>query len=168
MPNPPLRRDPGLVPLSHQHQHGLAICVLIERGLKAEPTPEKADALAGKVKRLAEVELLGHFGVEEAVLFPAVRQYLGSGELLDALVAEHRVMEDLVRRIAVAGAPQRTVLLLRFAEVLRAHIRAEERELFPQIQDRLDEARLAVLGRAIEARIRATCPLGDRLPWKDA
>lgn len=168
MSPPPLHRDPSLIPLSHQHQHGLAITVLIDRGLKAEPTREKGLELAAKVARLADVELLGHFRVEEAILFPAVRPFLPSGELLDTLVAEHRVMEDLVRRIAAATDEDRIPLLQEFGTVLHRHIRTEERQLFQQIQAGLDADQLAKLGREIAARVEAACPLTDRLPWADA
>lgn len=168
MPPQPLHRDPSLIPLSHQHQHGLAITVLIDRGLKAEPTRQKSAELARKVARLAEVELLGHFQVEEKVLFPAVRSFLESGELLDALVAEHRLLEDLVDRIAGATDEERIPLLKRFGEVLHGHIRTEERQLFQEIQARLDAGQLAELGRDIATRVQAVCPLSDRLPWGEA
>ena len=118
--------------------------------------------------RLAEVELLGHFEVEERVLFPAVRPFLDSGDLIDRLVSEHRVMEDLVRRIAEAGDEERISLLKEFGEMLHRHIRAEERQLFQQIQARLDESQLAELGREIDKRVQAACPLTDRLPWTDS
>lgn len=163
----PLHRDPSLIPLSHQHQHGLALTVFIDRGLKAEPTREKGLELAAKVARAAEVELLGHFRVEEEILFPAVRRYLASGELLDRLIAEHRVMEDLVRRIAHATDEDRIPLLKRFGEVLHGHIRTEERQLFQDIQERLDASQLKELGRAVAARVEAVCPLSDRLPWAE-
>ena len=142
--------------------------VLIDRGLKADPSREKALELAGKVARLAEVELLGHFQVEEQVLFPAVRPLLQNDELLDALIVEHRVMETLVQRIATAGDQERIPLLRQFGEVLHRHIRTEERQLFQEIQARLDETQLADLGREIDAKVQAACPLGDKLPWADA
>ncbi len=167
MPHQSLHRDPSLIPLSHQHQHGLAITVFIDRGLKADSSREKALELAGKVARLAEVELLGHFQVEESVLFPAVRPFLENDELLDALIAEHRVMEALVQRIAAAGDQERIPLLKQFGEVLHRHIRSEERQLFQEIQVCLDEAQLAELGREIDAKVQAACPLGDKLPWAD-
>ena len=163
----PLRRDPSLIPLSHQHQHGLALTVFIDRGLKAEPTPEKALELADKVARLAEVELFGHFRVEEEILFPAVRPFLRSGALLDSLVAEHRVMEDLVRRIGEAADEDRIPLLKRFGEVLHGHIRTEERQLFQEIQGQLGASQLAAIGRDIAAKVEAVCPLTDRLPWAE-
>ena len=167
MSHPSLHRDPSLIPLSHQHQHGLAITVFIDRGLKAEPTREKSLELAGKVARLAEVELLAHFQVEETILFPAVRPFLANDEVLDSLIAEHRVMENLVRRIAGATDRERIPLLQQFGAVLHGHIRTEERQLFQQIQASLDEAQLAELGKEIAAKVEAACPLTDRLPWAD-
>ncbi len=50
-------RDPSLVPLSHQHQHGLALTVLIDRGLSGNPPPEKAAELALMVASMAKAEL---------------------------------------------------------------------------------------------------------------
>lgn len=158
MPHSSLHRDPSLIPLSHQHQHGLALTVFIDRGLKAEPTREKARELAGKVARAYESELCGHFEVEETILFPTVRPFV-DGELLDRLIAEHRVMEDLVQRIAAATDEERIPLLKRFGDVLHGHIRTEERQLFQQIQASLDEARLADVGREVDARLQAVCPL---------
>ena len=160
----PLHRDPSLIPLSHQHQHGLALTVFIDRGLKAEPTREKGLELAAKVARAAEAELLGHFRVEEEILFPAVRPFLRSGALIDRLVAEHRVMEDLIRRIAEAAEEERIPLLKRFGEVLHGHIRTEERQLFQEIQGELDASQLATIGRDIAAKIEAVCPLAGNPP----
>jgi len=158
---PPLRRDPSLIPLSHQHQHGLALTVMIERGLRDEPSSRKADELAEKVRRFAEGELFGHFQVEEASLFPSARPFLESGKILDRLIAEHRAIEDLVERIAAAGGEDRIRLLREFGEILRHHIRAEERELFQEIQARLGPSRLAEVGREIAVGIEVACPLGS-------
>ena len=115
-----MQRDPSLIPLSHQHQHGLALTVLIDRGLKNQPTREKALELAGKVARMADAELLGHFQVEEEVLFPAVRP----------------------------------------------HLVIEERQLFQEIQAKLDDAQLADLGKQVDANVRKVCPVTDKLPWE--
>ena len=158
-----LRRDPALVPLSHQHQHGLALTVFIERGLAANPTRAKALELAAKVARLAEIELLGHFRVEEQTLFPAVRPY-GGATLVDGLVADHRAMEDLVRRLARSSDRDRIPLLTEFWQLLRRHIRTEERELFEAIQAKIEPDRLAALGEEVAAAVERACPLADDPP----
>ena len=161
-----MQRDPSLIPLSHQHQHGLALTVLIDRGLKTQPTQEKALELAGKVARMADAELLGHFQVEEEVLFPAVRPHLDSGQVVDDLIAQHRALEDLIQRVAAAGDNERIPLLTEFGDLLQRHIRIEERQLFQEIQAKLDDAQLAELGKQVDATVRKVCPVTDKLPWE--
>ena len=158
-------RDPSLIPLSHQHQHGLALTVLIDRGLKATPTKEKAVELAQKVAQMAEVELLGHFQVEEKVLFPAVRARLESDAVVDYLVDQHRKLESLIEQLAAADDSTRIPLLNEFGDLLHRHIRVEERELFQEIQATLSEDQLAALGEEIDSNVAKVCPVTERLPW---
>ncbi len=160
-------RDPSLIPLSHQHQHGLALAVLIDRGLKADPSEHKAEELSHKATQLGEVELLGHFKVEEEVLFPAVRPFLDSEEMIDELIGEHRQMEELLGRLAHAAAGQRMALLGEFGALLSRHIRTEERQLFEQIQRRLSGDDLLALGERIDASVRKVCPVTGKLPWEE-
>ena len=130
--------------------------MLIDRGLKGQPSDERVTDLIGQVVHLAESELFEHFQLEETILFPAVRPVIDSGELLDTLAAGHRTMEGLLRRLEAADYQERLSLLKEFGELLLRHIHMEERELFRQVQDRLDETQLEELGRAITARIEAT------------
>jgi hemerythrin-like domain-containing protein len=159
-------RDPSLHPLSHQHQHGLALCVLIDRGLKADRSEQKADDLAGKVAAAWEVELKGHFEVEEKVLFPAVEPKLSSGTIVQELVAQHRKLEALIGSIAGAGGPGRVELLIEFGRLLSQHIRTEERQLFEEIQGRLSETEMASLGKHIAETVQRVCPTTGKLPWE--
>ena len=161
-------RDPSLIPLSHQHQHGLALTVLIDRGLKADPSREKAKELSQKVAVMAEAELFGHFSVEEEILFPAVRGVLDSSGVLDELIAQHREMEKLIERIAGAGNPERIPLLQEFGELLSRHIRTEERQLFQEIQAKVAAEELGKLGQEIDAKVKKICPVTDRLPWDNS
>ena len=159
-------RDPSLVPLSHQHQHGLALSVIIDRGLKADPTPAKAGELAQKVATMAEVELLGHFKVEENVLFPAVRAALEDDGVVDELISQHRAMEELLDRLASSDDRARVPLLQEFGELLSRHIRIEERQLFQEIQAKLTPEELSRLGIEIESSVHKTCPVTPSLPWE--
>ena len=159
-------RDSSLVPLSHQHQHGLALTVLIARGLSGDPPPEKAAELALMVASMAKAELLGHFQVEEQVLFPAIRSRLESGDIVDDLIAEHRQMEGSIERIASASGRERVRLLTEFGELLSRHIRVEERQLFEEIQTKLDAGELKRLGGEIGATVQRICPVTSQLPWE--
>ena len=161
-------RDPSLIPLSHQHQHGLALCVLIDRGLGADTSDAKAGELHDKLEAMVEIELLHHFEVEEGVLFPAVREALDTPQLLDELIAQHREMEELARRLARASGADRVALLREFGELLSGHIRTEERRLFQEIQANLPPERLEEVGREIDRRLRKVCPTTGKLPWDES
>ncbi len=143
-----MRRDASLVPLSHQHHNGLALCVLTDRELAGDAG---AANLARLVRRLIdryEVELTNHFSVEEEILFPACPRGLAS--LVDRLTGEHREIERLIERLRAspsAGA------VTEFTALLRRHIRCEENELFERLQELLDSETLAQLGRKIDANV---------------
>ena len=77
-------------------------------------------------------------------------------------------MEDLIQRLAASTDNERIPLLTEFAHLLHRHIRIEERQLFQEIQAKLDEGELAELGRKVDANVRKVCPVTDRLPWQEA
>ena len=144
-------RDRSLHPLSHQHQHGLALCVLVNRGLRRNSSPENVAALAKKIGGSFDIELRNHFDLEERLLFPALREHLGPMPIIEDLLADHRRLEKLVSHL-------RTPADLRaFTVLLTAHIRREERELFEDIQRRLPRAVLDRLGEAFEAEAVRVC-----------
>ncbi len=159
-------RDSSLIPLSHQHQHGLALTVIIERGLKADRSPEKAAELSRKVADMWKAELKGHFQVEEEVLFPGVRTHLQSDAIVDELIEQHRDLEALIERLAASPAKEQIALLTTFGELLSRHIRVEERQLFQQIQERLSEEELKSLGARIDESVQRICPVSGGLPWE--
>ncbi len=144
-------RDRSLHPLSHQHQHGLALCVVVERGLTRDSSPENVAALAKKIRYSFEVELVNHFDLEERLLFPAIREHLGDVTIVGELVADHRKLEGMVRGLREPAE------LRAFTVLLSAHIRREERELFEDIQGRLPREALDRLGEAFEAEAVRVC-----------
>ena len=142
-------RHASLIPLSHQHQHGLALCVTIERTL----SPETAGDLARRVQNMFELELRNHFDVEERILFPAILAGLGPTPLVDQLVTEHRRLEKLIENTKT----ERPAALREFAAALSGHIRREERELFEDIQQRLPTETMEQLGRSIDSAVVRVC-----------
>ncbi len=151
-------RDPSLIPLSHQHHNGLALCVLIDRALRADGSAESVAVQARRAVEHYEIELANHFGIEEQLLFPAVVAHLGSDQavsvLIAALVAEHRRIERTVETLRTGPT---AAALTGLSSLLRAHIRREERELFEETQRRLPRATLDWLGGQIDARVVRVC-----------
>lgn len=60
-------RDRSLVPLSHQHHNGPALCVLTERSLRADASPDNVAKLAKRTVERYEAELVNHFAIEEVL-----------------------------------------------------------------------------------------------------
>jgi len=134
-------RHPSLRPLSRQHHHALALCVLIRRELGgAAPDLE---ALSRTALREFDSAIRQHFALEEQVLFPAITAELGPMPVIARLLEEHRRLEQLAAEIAaMRSAPA----LSAFAALLNDHVRLEENELFEPVQARLKPETLARLG----------------------
>jgi hemerythrin-like domain-containing protein len=155
-------RDINLIPLSHQHQHALALCVRIDRAVQAGDL----DMLAwqAEIQQIFVGEIQNHFDAEEQELFPAALRFAELGRLVDELLAEHALLRDYF-----ALATERTMdpaKLHDFAKKLSAHIRKEERELFETLQRLLAPEELASLGTALanalnETPDQASCSLPD-------
>lgn len=135
-------RDKNLIPLSHQHQHALALCVRIERAL---PIAD-ADRTAWQAEMAEQFrsEIAVHFAAEERVVFPLARRFQELASLVDELEAEHAHLRN---RFAAAEAARLSDLeLADFAKDLSAHIRKEERQLFERLQALLSSEELKALG----------------------
>lgn len=146
-------RDPALVPLSHQHQHALALCVFIQRALAGDRTPPEIVAhWEGEIARLFDDEIRYHFEAEERHLFPAAE---ARGELR-ALVSELRRQHDVLRTQASAAAAHRlgNAGLSAFVTLLNTHVRLEERDLFEKMQALLPQSEIETIGAALSGYFR--------------
>lgn len=143
-------RDPSLIQLSRQHQHALALCVRLERALRAGTVDLGAWQLEVHQHYANEVQF--HFAAEEKVLFPAVRRFPELAALVEELGGEHeRLRKYFVH--AEQGTMNQGELEM-FAKLLSGHIRKEERQLFEAMQQRMRQEELKSLGdelaRALE------------------
>lgn len=150
------RRHDSLIPLSHQHQHALALAVIIRRRFgieKAEPLWRQEHA--EKVQKAWKAELKGHFEVEEGLLFPEMERYLGKIKLVEELLRDHTSLRGLIKLLEKSSE---FPLLDGFSALLESHVHKEERELFAEFEKKMpaDEARK--LGKEIEGRLSKACP----------
>lgn len=119
-----MKRSPALIELSREHHQALRLALAARRAAVSGADEEVA-ALAQQVRALMASELEQHFCREEADLLPLLAA-AGHAELVSRTLAEHR----LLRQSAAALVSPQRGLLLAFAELLQAHVRFEERELF--------------------------------------
>lgn len=122
-----MKRDARLRQLSSDHHHAL---VLAKRATAGEMS-------ADEVRARFDAELAPHFAIEEEILLPALRE-AGAAELADRTAADHAAIRAALDADALGD----------FAERLTAHVRFEERELFPISEEQLPGSVLD----AIEAR----------------
>lgn len=143
-------RDKNLIPLSHQHQHALALCVRIER---ASPIP-KADLAAwqAELAQLFQGEIRVHFAAEEQVLFPAARRFAELVPLVDELLSDHEWLRAQFAKATTKPITPETIQAL--AARLSAHIRKEERQFFQHLQDRMSSEEMTSIGRALDEALK--------------
>ncbi len=143
-------RDKSLIPLSHQHQRALALCVRIDR---AQPIPvADLESWQAEIEQHFEQEIKIHFAAEEQALFQAASQFAGLVPLVDELIADHASLRE-----SFSQAKARTLSpesLPAFAQQLSAHIRKEERQLFERLQQLMNEEDLAALGIQLEQALK--------------
>src|SRR5581483_5225519 len=84
--NRTMLRDKNLIPLSHQHQHALALCVRIDRAIQAG----QVDMLSWQteIQQIFIGEVRAHFEAEERELFPVALHVAELGPLVDELLSE--------------------------------------------------------------------------------
>jgi hemerythrin-like domain-containing protein len=143
-------RDKNLIPLSHQHQRALALCVRIDR---ASPIGGvDVDNWRSEIAQLWQSEISIHFAAEEKVLFPVAKRFSELESLVDELLADHASLRTSFSQ-AMANEMSGEDLTA-FARALSTHIRKEERQLFEQIQKLIDPKELVLLGRQLEETLK--------------
>ena len=151
-------RDNNLIPLSRQHQHALALCVRLDRAIRAGDVD--LEAWQVEIQQQFESEIEVHFAVEEKLLFPAAAQFPDLQALIQQLLTEHSVLRDYFARAAARELDQQR--LAHFGQKLAEHIRKEERQLFEGMQKVMSSSELATLGEALNRALKdvsQTCAL---------
>jgi iron-sulfur cluster repair protein YtfE (RIC family) len=143
-------RDQSLIPLSHQHQHALALCVRIER---ATPIPQNdVPAWQAEIAQLVQSEITVHFAAEEQIVFPAAEKFEDLNALVKQLTSEHTALRSMFATAQDGGLSSNELLVL--AQSLSTHIRKEERQLFERMQQLLSQKELGILGSKLQSALK--------------
>jgi hemerythrin-like domain-containing protein len=134
-----MKRDVRLWGLSSDHHSALALARSL--AVRAEKDAPDAAIAVDLVARFS-AELEPHFRIEEEALLPALLA-LGEVGLSRRTADEHAALRHAVAAIASGDLAQ----ILDFAGRLVAHVRFEERELFPCCEQRLSDEVLAEVQR---------------------
>jgi mannose-6-phosphate isomerase-like protein (cupin superfamily) len=141
-----MRRHPALAPLSRDH-HGALVEAAAARRAAAADAPGRLEA-GLRFGAFFAGHAVPHFRAEEEDLFPLLVTDGGDPpEPLVRALLQHVQLHALAGRIAAAVADGAVLgdLLHDAGELLEAHVRLEERVLFPLIEQDVDDERLAAL-----------------------
>jgi hemerythrin-like domain-containing protein len=147
-----VQRSEALAPLSRQHHVALEVALRLRRATEGDAEAARAAFLA-----FFADDLRGHLCVEEELLLPACARRIASDDPdLVRVLVEHVELRRRAQDLAAGAAG--LAELHELGELLNAHVRHEERTLFPRIEAALDPAALDQLGTQLAAQGAARRP----------
>jgi hemerythrin-like domain-containing protein len=147
------RRHDALIPLTHDHHHALVQARALIAASQADE-PRRVEAARTFIDFYRRDTLL-HFHEEEEVVFPRLLENVESiPHALISVLVDHVRIHGMVTRLkaAVEQGDVATDQLREIGELLRAHIRLEESELFPLMERSVPEAALRDISLAERRR----------------
>lgn len=135
----------------------MLLCLRIHRGLaESEEKPNWVHEQAIKTVQFYDAELVLHFKAEEEILFPPMRSFQNAHALIEDLLIEHKSLQALVENLRATTGGSLASTLKDFADALEAHIRKEERALFPiyesevsqELADHIEQGIVRLIGDA--------------------
>ena len=139
----PIKRSEELQPLSRQHHNGLLFCLLLQKGIKKQADLE---VMREFIQSFRYKDLHHHFSLEENYLTPLSRQYASLQNGLERMVNEHYELKNIINANSL-NISYESIDELRIN--LDAHIRFEERELFPLIEQTISEQQRLAIGSVL-------------------
>ena len=142
----PIKRSEALTPLSHDHHATLVFCLRLKNAIAANVDVE---TLKKYVQWFYSKNLITHFKEEEELLFQKTPH-----PLCERATNEHRNIEELVESFVSNGvlATATTLHLL-----INSHVRFEERELFPLLEQIMNTADLKLAGEVLSSNHTDVC-----------
>jgi iron-sulfur cluster repair protein YtfE (RIC family) len=149
-----MKRHETIVPLSHDHYHALLMAQAVKKNfIKTDLGLSSVEDKLKYVINAYNTELIPHFNHEENILFPLAN---GKNDELDKLISEileeHDRIHEAIAKIKSGDLEQN---LDDFGFLLEAHVRKEERILFPKIEEVLGDDLNLISGQILA--VKDTC-----------
>jgi len=123
-----MKRSAALQPLSREHHTALTLAKACERAVQSHDEDRVVKTCQRVIQAFSD-ELEPHFQVEEQSLLPLLHG-AENRSLEQRTLADHRKL-----RVLLNGLRQNDIAALdNFGKLLSAHVRFEERELFPALE----------------------------------
>lgn len=136
--------------LTEDHQAVKKLFRQYDKLTKQEASADERQTLAEQICMMLTV----HAQIEEEIFYPAAREVLPEGDLVDEATVEHASAKDLIAQIQGMGAdePLYDAKVCVLGEYIDHHVKEEQDELFPKIRRKLD---IKALGAQLQERKEA-------------
>ena len=144
-----MKRHPSLIPLSKEHHGALILARLLQQDAPPyKGLPSDAPGKADYALKFYQDEIIKHFADEEKVtsLVKGLNPELDL--LIDEMEKEHVQLHELFRRIN--NNSDLSAHLDKLGRTLEDHVRKEERQIFPMIQDRCSDEVLNAIAESLK------------------
>jgi hemerythrin-like domain-containing protein len=139
-----MKRHSSLVSLSRDHHAALILSRLLQKDAPAYKTlPTSSEGKAVYAFKFYNDELIKQFEQEEKVLSLVIGTNKNMDILIHSIFAEHKQLQLLFK--SMEGHADLKTLLNETGVLLEKHIRKEERELFPMMQELCSEDQLTAI-----------------------
>ena len=118
-------------------------------GLHKDEANDEAEQVATQICN----ELTVHTKIEEEIFYPALREAIDDGDLLNEAEVEHATCKDLIAQIGKMSADDEmyAAKVIVLGEYINHHVEEEHREMFPKAK-KAKKLDLNALGERMAAR----------------
>ncbi|MEO6732692.1 MAG: hemerythrin domain-containing protein [Ferruginibacter sp.] len=147
-----MKRHPALAHLSRDHHGALILARLLQKNAPAyKGLPADIEGRALYAMKFYKEELVNHFADEEK----ALQLVMGVSEHLDQMVQtifrEHQELHQLFN--SINSHADKTLPLDELGKALEVHVRKEERELFPLIEETCNNQLMAAIDQSLSPHL---------------
>lgn len=135
MEKKPVKRSEHIVKLSRDHHASLLFCWKLRQGIRFGTSLER---MKKYVSYFSEAHMLPHFTEEEKFLFAP----LPEDEQVQRALSEHKHIVQEVRKVIDFPGEGNIENYAALADLVDKHVRFEERELFPHLEQCLNNEQL--------------------------
>ena len=133
-----MKRHPALIPLSREHHGALILARLLQKDAPVyKGLPTDIQGKAEYAYKFYQEELVKHFEDEERVLKLVTGVESNLDLMIKTIYSEHQELHKLFQ--SIDNHPDLTSHLDQIGKTLETHVRKEERELFPLMQETCNE-----------------------------
>lgn len=137
----PIKRNENIAKLSRDHHASLMFCWKLRQGIKKSVEIKR---MKDYISYFLAQHFTPHFQEEEDILFTPLKD-----EKVQKAIDEHVIIMDKVAGIINSDSKDVIADLTSLADTVDAHVRYEERILFPHLEKKLTEEQLENIGRQI-------------------